>query len=172
MKFDDLIPIIILIIFFVLPGIGRILEAVAGKPKTPSKTSDEVKDYLQKMRNTQKPKPSNQNRTPAAKPGKAATDQNDYYQDRKQKKAAVSAAQAAKKVVQELKEHDHSATELAAMAVDAKKVAVVSKSPARRDVLRTNVMEVGRFTDIQKAIILKEIFGKPKTFGMNLLQKE
>ena len=57
MRIDDILPILFIVIFFVLPLLGKIAEAMGGGAKPKSASTDDVKDYLQKMRGQQKPKP-------------------------------------------------------------------------------------------------------------------
>jgi Na+-transporting methylmalonyl-CoA/oxaloacetate decarboxylase gamma subunit len=70
MGLGDLIPILFIIVFFVLPLLGKIAEAFKEKPKPKERplTSETAKEYLKRMRGNQKAR-SPQYHAPATRPG-------------------------------------------------------------------------------------------------------
>lgn len=163
MRIDDLIPIIFIIIFFVLPVIGRIVEALGGNKKKPE-SSAEVREYLQKMRGQHAR--SSQYRAPATKPGVSAMASEP---ERGKKKKARSEEQ---EVLEQIALSLEAAKPALAVSAPKEEVSPAPKTAMRvRSVgLRARVLEAPRLSDVQKAIVLKEIFSKPKSLFINLKQ--
>jgi hypothetical protein len=165
MGFDDLIPIIFIIIFFVLPIIGRIVESMKGKAKPKPESSEDIKEYLQKMRG-QRSRP-NQYRAPASKPGGYA-----IMVEPEQGKEKKKRSREEKAVLEQVGLALQAPRVTQAVTPAAKEETAPFPKPsarARKDGIRTRVMDVPRLSDVQKAMVLKEIFSKPKSL---LLKRE
>lgn len=145
MDADTIIAIIFIFIFFILPLIGRILEAVGGQPAP--KSPQELKEQLKKIRGQQQQhRPQTQYRPPATRPGGAAP----------VSQTTPSSVVIQQKIVEAVAQH------LAPEDPGKKAAGKKAAFPKRAEALRKLVLDNTQYSDIQKAIILQEIFNKPK----------
>lgn len=138
---DDIITIIIVLIFFVIPLLRKIFQAAGGNPQAQQRKQAAVKDirkYLEQMQGSAK----NQGgyKAPATRPARGKVD-------------VVGKVEAIL--------HQESVSDPAKLKSQSQ-AEIVQVRPAERNYINEMVSSQ-RFSDVQKAVIMSEIFQLPKT---------
>jgi len=145
MNFEDIVAIIFVIIFFVGPLIKKIAEA-AGKPEEQAKKGrslEEVREYLERMKTGSSPSGEAEYRAPSTKPYKSS-----------------SKEKAKKKGVKE--DVVPAVAAIAPIVIQPDPESTFVKREVEKNVLH-EFMSNNKFTEVQKAVILAEIFKQPST---------
>lgn len=164
MNIDNIITILFLLIFIVGPLIKKIAEALSEQPKKapPKRNSmEDVKEYLERMRN-QAPSPERVRpetssvpqgyQAPASRPYKGSGKEKQVAAKKKDAKVAAYAAQEAFCAVPE-------PVKAAIEEKHAPHATVVHTAPTKN--FLHDFMADTKFSDVQKAIVLTEIFKEP-----------
>lgn len=168
---DNIVFIIFLIIFFGGPLIKKILEAIneaSPPPKHPSK--NEVQEYLEKMRGThQQPQASkSQYQATSTKPSmeiKPKVHPNKAKAKKHEQVPEVIVIEPKQKTLAESLEEKDAINPQPPIKIQGRKQNIKNAMVLLND----KVMANPRFTDAQKAIVLREIFGKPKALEKGML---
>lgn len=157
MRGENIITLIFIFVFIVLPILSNIVQAIRslGAKRTPQ----DVQDYLNKMRKEQQARSRQDAHKTTGKGGQSASRRSkDYSREKPEEVRPILVMEQGKQTVSEKPR-----APIADAVVQQKSI------KEHRMALTNRVLENKRWNSLQKAIICREVFGKPKSLTVKQL---
>lgn len=170
----DVIVVIFILVFVVWPIFKKIIEALAGgeEPQKKKESAQDIKEYLAKMRSSGQNQQSQgqyaqsqQYKAPATRPpaSKAYDYKSKYTQKQPETAKSAPRKQAAKSVAQEVQEKPRLSETIVQPSLQTFAHEKSNEKMVPKLSVISKIISESHFSDVQKAVIFCEVFGKPKS---------